>query len=89
MQMKRNDRNQFPNLWSGFDTAKPGCDQTATLITGARAEAMADAAVKFSCHLDRLATHVANEGLSASEIVELMRQESEQLGRSGRSHSLP
>lgn len=78
MQMKRNDRNQFPALWSGFDVAKAGCDQTAILIKGARAEAMSDAAVKYSGHLDRLATHVANEGLSATEIVELMRQESEQ-----------
>lgn len=84
MQMKRCDRNQFPPLWSGFDPAKAGCDQTVTLIKGARAEAMADAAVKYSGHLDRLATHVANEGLSAAEIVELMRQESEQLGRAGR-----
>lgn len=89
MQMKRCDRNQLPALWSGFDATAPGCGQTVTLIKGARAEAMADAAVKYSGHLDRLATHVTNEGLSASEIVELMRQESEQLGRSGRGHSLP
>jgi len=88
MQMKRNDRNQFPPMWSGFDPAKAGCDQTAILIKGARAEAMADAAVKFSGHLDRMATHVANEGLSAAEIVELMRQESEQLGRVGRGAAL-
>lgn len=88
MQMKRSDRNQFPRTWSGFDPAKAGCDQTALLIKGARAEAMADAAVKFSCHLDRMATHVANEGLSAAEIVELMRQESEQLGRVGRGAAI-
>ncbi|MGP9438181.1 DUF2732 family protein [Ewingella sp. AOP8-B2-18] len=88
MQMKRSDRNQLPALWSGFDAAAPGCDQAVTLIKGARAEAMADAAVKYSGHLDRLATHVANEGLSASEIVELMRQESEQLGRAGRGAAI-
>lgn len=89
MQMKRCDRNQLPALWSGFDPAVPGSDQTVTLIKGARAEAMADAAVKYSGHLDRMATHIANEGLSATEIVELMRQESEQLGRAGSGHSLP
>lgn len=88
MQMKRCDRNQMPALWNGFDAAAPGCDQTVTLIKGARAEAMADAAVKYSGHLDRLATHVANEGLSAAEIVELMRQESEQLGRAGRGAAI-
>ncbi|KAA8727901.1 DUF2732 family protein [Ewingella americana] len=78
----------MPALWSGFDAAAPGSDQTVTLIKGARAEAMADAAVKYSGHLDRLATHVANEGLSAAEIVELMRQESEQLGRAGRGAAI-
>ncbi|MGP9437759.1 DUF2732 family protein [Ewingella sp. AOP8-B2-18] len=88
MQMKRCDRNQMPALWSGFDATAPGCDQTVTLIKGARAEAMADAAVKYSGHLDRLATHVANEGLSAAEIVELMRQGSEQLGRAGRGAAI-
>lgn len=88
MQMKRCDRNQLPALWSGFDASAPGSDQTVTLIKGARAEAMADAAVKYSGHLDRLATHIANEGLSAAEIVELMRQESEQLGRAGRGAAL-
>ncbi len=87
MQMKRCDRNQLPALWSGFDAAGPGSDQTVTLIKGARAEAMADAAVKYSGHLDRLATHVSNEGLSASEIVELMRQESEQLASVGTGQS--
>jgi hypothetical protein len=48
---------------------------------------MADAAVKFSGHMDRMATHIANEGLSATEIVELMRQESEQLASSWLSRS--
>ncbi|CNF54506.1 Protein of uncharacterised function (DUF2732) [Yersinia bercovieri] len=43
----------------------------------ARREAKADAAVSFSSHLDRLATHVASEGFSSVEIVELLRQEAE------------
>lgn len=83
MQMKRCDRNQLPALWNGFDAAAPGCDQTAILIKGARAEAMADAAVKYSCHLDRLAAHITLSGLSAAEIVELLCQESDELARIG------
>ncbi|ATM78700.1 DUF2732 family protein [Serratia fonticola] len=43
----------------------------------ARREAHADAAVKFSGHLDRLATDVATKELSAVEIVELLRQDAE------------
>lgn len=35
----------------------------------------AAAAEVFSTRLDKLATHAANEGLSASEIVELIREE--------------
>ena len=83
MQMKRNDRNQFPALWNGFDAAKAGCDQTAILIKGARAEAMADAAVKYSSRLDNLAAHIVAEGLNAIEAVELLRMESEQFSRVG------
>lgn len=83
MQMKRNDRNQLPALWCGWDAAKTGCDQTAILIKGARAEAMADAAVKYSGHLDRLAAYITLSGLSAAEIVELLCQESDQLARIG------
>jgi len=81
MQMKRNDRNQLPALWCGWDAAKAAGDQTVILIKGARAEAMADAAVKYSGRLDRLASHIANEGFSAAEIVELLREESEQFAR--------
>ncbi|MEX5714115.1 DUF2732 family protein [Serratia ureilytica] len=43
----------------------------------ARREAQADAAVKFSSHLDRMATSMANQDLSAVEIVELLRQDAE------------
>lgn len=35
----------------------------------------AAAAEVFSTRLDKLATHAANEGLSATEIVELIREE--------------
>nr|WP_234278744.1 DUF2732 family protein [Klebsiella pneumoniae] len=35
----------------------------------------AAAAEVFSTRLDNLATHAANEGLSATEIVELIREE--------------
>ncbi|HFZ8370567.1 TPA: DUF2732 family protein [Salmonella enterica subsp. enterica serovar Rough:-:-] len=38
-------------------------------------EGKAAAAVLFSSRLDKLATHAANEGLSATEIVELIREE--------------
>lgn len=87
MQMKRCDRNQMPVLWNGFDAAAPGCDQTVTLIKGARAEAMADAAVKYSSRLDNLAAHIVAEGMNAIEAVELLRKESEQfscVGQEGR-----
>lgn len=47
----------------------------------ARKEAKADAAVSFSSHLDRLATHVVNGGLSSVEIAELLRQEAEKFNR--------
>lgn len=88
MKMKRNDRNQFPVRWCGWDAAKAACDQTVILIKGARAEAMADAAVKYSGRLDRLASHIVNEGFSAAEIVELLRQESEQFARAGQGGAL-
>lgn len=65
MLMKRNDRPQY-------------AEQIVNLLNTARAETMADAAVKYSGHLDRLAAHVTSEGLSAAEIVDLLRQESEQ-----------
>lgn len=88
MQMKRCDRNQMPALWSGFDAAAPGCDQTVTLIKGARAEAMADAAVKYSSRLDNLAAHIVAEGMNAIEAVELLRKESEQFSRVGQEGRL-
>lgn len=49
----------------------------------ARREAKADAAVKFSSHLDRMATAVVNQELSALEIVELLRQDAEKWKNEG------
>ncbi len=89
MQMKRNDRQKRTSYLDAFAAEAPECcSPVMALLKGARAEAMDDAAVKFSGHLDRMATHVVNEGLSATEIVELMRQESEHLGRVGRGAAL-
>ena len=56
-------------------------DSRLFALDQARKEGKQDALVLVSVHLDRFATHVANEGLSAIEIVELLRQEAEKLGR--------
>ncbi|EAB4484743.1 DUF2732 family protein [Salmonella enterica subsp. enterica serovar Muenster] len=46
------------------------------ILQQARAEAQADAAVRFSSHLDGLIRHIAGAELSRVEIVELLSQES-------------
>ncbi|MHC5175210.1 DUF2732 family protein [Serratia rhizosphaerae] len=51
----------------------------------ARREAQADAAVKFSGHLDRMASAMASQELSAVEIVELLRQDAEKWKNEGLS----
>ncbi|EIW9480299.1 DUF2732 family protein [Klebsiella aerogenes] len=48
----------------------------AELLQQARAEAQADAATRFSSHLDGLIRHIAGAELSRVEIVELLSQES-------------
>lgn len=48
----------------------------AELLQQARAEAQADAATRFSSHLDGLISHIAGAELSRVEIVELLSQES-------------
>jgi len=53
------------------------------LCTEARIEGGKDVATKLSGRLDRLATHAANKGLSAAEIVELIRQEAEAIDSKG------
>lgn len=53
------------------------------LCTQARIDGGKDVATKVSGRLDRLATHAANSDLSAAEIVELIRQESEAIDSKG------
>lgn len=53
------------------------------LCTEARIEGGKDVATKLSGRLDRLATHAANKGLSAAEIVELIRQEAAAIDSKG------
>ncbi|EBH2334196.1 DUF2732 family protein [Salmonella enterica subsp. enterica serovar Agbeni] len=55
-------------------TTKSGTDLLA-MLTKATQEGKAAAADLCSIRLDKLATHAANEGLSATEIVELIREE--------------
>ncbi|EMY0610105.1 TPA: DUF2732 family protein [Yersinia enterocolitica] len=53
--------------------------QHALLI--ARKEARIDTLVKLSGHFDRMATDIANKGMSSTEIVELLRQVAENMSR--------
>ena len=88
MNLTRNDHPKCTPVLRGFDHSSPAyqeSDRMASMLKDARAETMADAAVKYSSRLDRLAAHIANEGFSAAEIVELLRQESEQFAREGES----
>ncbi|CAI1110255.1 Protein of uncharacterised function (DUF2732) [Serratia ficaria] len=55
------------------------------MLTNARNEAKADAAVSFSSRLDLLATHAAVNHLSSVEIIELLRLESEKLDHQARA----
>lgn len=64
MRMKRQD----------LPAGSAGNDLLA-LLTKATQEGKASAADLCSSRLDKLATHATNEGLSASEIVELIREE--------------
>jgi len=47
------------------------------LCRAARIDGRKDMAIKLSVRLDRLATEVSNKELSAVEIVDLLREESE------------
>lgn len=64
---------------------KANNDTRNWILNKARNEAKADAAVSFSSHLDRLATHAAVNHLSDIEIIELLRQESEKFDHAGRN----
>lgn len=67
---------------------KENNDTRNWILNKARNEAKADAAVSFSSHLDRLATHAAVNHLSDIEIIELLRQESEKFDHAARTHSV-
>lgn len=84
MNLSRNDRPKRTPVLRSFDQSSPAYQDAESLdniLKNARAESMADAAVKYSVRLERLAAYIATEGLNAAEAVELLRQESEQLGR--------
>ena len=53
------------------------CGKYALLLQQARTEAQADAATRFSSHLDAMIRHITKAELSRVEIVELLSQESE------------
>lgn len=55
----------------------------ALMLKKATQEGKAAAADLCSFRLDKLATHAANEGLSAAEIVELIREEAEAINSKG------
>ncbi|MDR5018459.1 DUF2732 family protein [Yersinia rochesterensis] len=73
MQMKRNDLKEAP-----------ACKFSLTeMLNNARHEGMRFVADKCSSRLDRLAAEAANNRMTATEIVELLRQESEFLNSQG------
>jgi len=74
MRMTRQDLKKEPA--GSTDLVQELCKQ-------ARVEGGKDMATKLSGRLDRLATHAANQGLPAVEIVELIRQEAEAIDGKG------
>lgn len=52
------------------------CGKFSLMLQQARVEAQADAATRFSSHLDALIRHIVGAELSRVEIVELLSQES-------------
>ncbi|MBE5254151.1 DUF2732 family protein [Mixta sp. Marseille-Q2057] len=62
---------------------KDSTGQVQKLYRQAYKEGGRDVAARFSGRLDRMATHAVNNGLSAAEIVELLRQESELINNKG------
>ena len=55
------------------------------ILQQARTEAQADAATRFSSHLDAMIRHITKAELSRVEIVELLSQESEKFHNIGLS----
>lgn len=72
-----------------MQTTRMFIDQSATqsdlprMLAKATHEGKAAAADLCSSRLDKLATHAANEGLSAAEIVELLREEAAAISSKG------
>lgn len=66
MRMTRQDLSKNP---------AESAELVQELCTKARIEGGKDVATKLSARLDRMATHAANNDLSAGEIVELIRNE--------------
>ncbi len=62
---------------------KPDLASLQSAFEQARRQALADAAVLFSSHLDRLAAHADMAQLSGLEIIDLLRQESEKFNHAG------
>lgn len=62
-------RSQF------FSRLEEGGERLEEILKKATCEGKAVAADLCATRLDKLATHAANEGLSAAEIVELIREE--------------
>ncbi|MGP6469916.1 DUF2732 family protein [Rahnella aceris] len=84
MNLSRNDHPKRTPVLRSFDQSSPAyqdAERLDNILKNARTESMADAAVKYSGRLERLAAYIATEGLNAAEAVELLRQESEQFGR--------
>ncbi len=52
------------------------CGNVSLMLQQARTEEQADAATRFSSHLDSLIRHISNSEMSRVEIVELLSQES-------------
>lgn len=71
MHMKRNDRKEEQPT------------SLSELLNNARHEGMVYAADRCSFRLDRLAAEVANNEMTVTEIVELLRQESEFMNSQG------
>lgn len=58
----------------------------SVMLQQARAEAQADAATRFSSHIDALIRHITGAELSRVEIVELLSEESVKFHHIGLSH---
>lgn len=66
-----------------MNTTPKSHTELLAMLSRATKEGKAVAADLCSTRLDKLATHAVNEGLSAAEIVELIRQESQAFASKG------